>query len=209
MLARLEPPARRKVDRRCDWNWNGGNWMVARSQSRLCALALLHCDCRCCRRSGRPILAGLPLRASQPSRSTGGCGCQHGGEGLGDTYRRWRKNGRSGQLELSLAHIHDRRRRQRRFAGGRFPIQPDPFGSDAAGSEPHLNRITLLVKGLEFDRQLRRSKSTVNQPDAVSVMIFTIVSSTSFATPSSCGESNIPRRMVGLRDANIVLPPSS
>ena len=58
-------------------------------------------------------------------------------------------------------------------------------------------------------RQPRRSRSTVNQPDAVSVMIFTIVSSTSFATPSSCGESNIPRRMVGLRDANIVLPPSS
>jgi hypothetical protein len=58
-------------------------------------------------------------------------------------------------------------------------------------------------------RQLRRSKSTVIQPDAVSVMILTIASSTSFATPSSCGESNIARRMVGLRDANIVLPPSS
>jgi hypothetical protein len=40
-------------------------------------------------------------------------------------------------------------------------------------------------------------------------MILTIVSSTSRATPSSCGALNIARRVVGFKVARIVLPPSS
>src|ERR1017187_3808526 len=48
-----------------------------------------------------------------------------------------------------------------------------------------------------------------NQPDAASFIIFTIVSSTSCATPSSCGVLNIARRVVGFKVARMALPPSS
>ena len=48
----------------------------------------------------------------------------------------------------------------------------------------------------------------VNQPDAASLMIFTIVCSTSCATPSSCGELNIASRVVGFKVARMVWPPS-
>jgi len=47
------------------------------------------------------------------------------------------------------------------------------------------------------------------QPDAASVIILTMVISTSFATPSSCGALNIARRVVGFNVARMVLPPSS
>ena len=48
-----------------------------------------------------------------------------------------------------------------------------------------------------------------NQPDAASFMILTIVSSTSCATPFSCGVLNIASRVVGFNVARMVLPPSS
>ena len=48
-----------------------------------------------------------------------------------------------------------------------------------------------------------------NQADAASFIIFTIVSSTSCATPSSCGVLNIARRVVGFKVARMALPPSS
>jgi len=48
-----------------------------------------------------------------------------------------------------------------------------------------------------------------NQPDAASFMILTIVSSTSCATPFSCGTLNIARRVVGFKVARMVLPSSS
>ena len=48
-----------------------------------------------------------------------------------------------------------------------------------------------------------------NQSDAASFMILTIVSSTSCATPSSCGVLNSASRVVGFNVARMVLPPSS
>ena len=58
----------------------------------------------------------------------------------------------------------------------------------------------------------RKRETTVrppNQLEAASFMIFTIVCSTSCATPSSCGALNIARSVVGFKVARMVLPPSS
>src|ERR1035437_5586658 len=47
------------------------------------------------------------------------------------------------------------------------------------------------------------------QPDAASFMILTIASSTSCATPSNCGVSNIASNVVGFKVARMVLSPSA
>ena len=49
----------------------------------------------------------------------------------------------------------------------------------------------------------------LDQSDAASCMILTIVFSTSCATPFSCGVLNIASSAVGFNEARMVLPPSS
>ena len=76
--------------------------------------------------------------------------------------------------------------------------------------------LTKVQRGLACARRdfrrgsaLNDDRVTANQPAAASFMILTIVSFTSYATPSSCDALNIARREVGFKVARTVLPPSS
>src|ERR1700680_456509 len=83
----------------------------------------------------------------------------------------------------------------------------------------HINHLTRCRHRRNLLEESQRERSTAplevcpsvpaHQPDAASFMIFTIVSSTSCATSSSCGALNIARSVVGFKVARMVLPPSS
>ena len=71
------------------------------------------------------------------------------------------------------------------------------------------NPTTAVRLDLRETERIAGLPAPANQAEAASFIIFTIVSSTSCATPSSCGVWNIARRVVGFKVARIVLPLSS
>ena len=106
---------------------------------------------------------------------------------------------------VSQQHVLHVRERQRPLQQ-RIVVEIDLADRQVVGGAP---------VGVHLVEQVRRECAGVHRPSmsqrscAASFMMLRIVSSTSRATPSSCGSLNIARRVVGFSAVNMVLPPSS